>query len=138
MRVEGACDHRRCGSACCRLLGVPSVGARVNRERGTVSVPVAGQPQRWIDFLRARGADVREDWATVAYRQDVREPVVPIAYGPRRTEMLLIKSVCPQLAPDGDCRLHGTPEKPETCTTYPTIFDDLSVVPECSYRIVEE
>ena len=133
MAVTGSCTPATCGAACCKVLGVPASAARVNAARGTVSVPVS-EGTDWMEFMRARGATIQDGWATVAYRQDVKEPVVPIRYGPQKLDVLLVKHVCAQLD-DDKCKLHGTDEKPAACKAWPTELDDLSVVPGCGYRI---
>ena len=105
--------------------------------RGTVSVPVY-EGADWTAFLKARGADIKEGWATIAYRKDVKEPIVPITYGPRKTDMLLVKHVCAQLDDDGSCKLHGSSDFPSVCRNYPRVDDDLSIVPNCGFEIVED
>lgn len=135
LRVGGSCSA--CGQ-CCRTVGLPIAGLRVNAAARTVSTPVEGASEDWLAFLRARGAAIREGWATLPYRTDVPNPIVPVAYGPRGVALALVKHVCPQLTEDNGCRLHGTPEKPAVCARYPTPLDDLSVVPDCTHSITDD
>lgn len=127
-----------CG-LCCKTIGLPDTGEyTINTDEGTVTVPLHDNPSdAWLKFLAARGAHVENGTISLKFRPGAREPVIRIRYGPNRVPILLVKHTCPQLDEENDasCRLHGTPEFPEVCKNYPTIYDDLSIVPDCSYRI---
>lgn len=51
--------------------------------------------------------------------------------------VIYVNSRCQQLNEDNTCKLHNTDEFPSVCRDYPTIHDDLMIVPECGYKIVE-
>lgn len=52
-------------------------------------------------------------------------------------KVLYVRSRCRQLDSDNSCIIHGTDQFPKVCADYPTIYDDLTVVPECGYVIEE-
>lgn len=133
-KVLGSCNS--CGQ-CCRLIGLPDTGEyKVDTQGGTVSVPMPDNPsEAWLKFLEARGAQIEDGWVTLPTRPGAREPVVRIRYGPRRFPVLLVKHTCPQLDDDNNCKLHGTPDFPDVCAGYPKVDDDLTIVPDCGYRV---
>ena len=130
MEVKGDC-HASCG-ACCRIIGIPDLPYELHD--GVLITDMIDNPtDRWVEFLKARGS-VEDGKLSIKYRTDVKEPIIKYAYGPKKLRLLLVKSICPKLNEDSSCQLHG-PAKPEVCKTYPTVYDDLSIVPECTYKI---
>lgn len=128
LAVVGECTAG-CG-ACCRTLRlpVPSWWPDAMLDRGMVP-PVDGDADFGL-FLAARGLQVDDETGVLH---------IPGVTSWRRswhlTEYVDFEQACPQLDEAGLCQLHGTAAYPPTCERYPTVRDDLRVVPSCTYRV---
>jgi hypothetical protein len=105
----------------------PSIDAKSH----TVRVSRFSHTPDFTRFMAVRGARF-EDGAMVVPYDDVEMPAKLILYGPAHLHVMMLKSRCPQLGPDENCKLHDSPDLPSTCRNYPLVLDDL--LPECSYK----
>lgn len=132
-RVVGSCTG--CGQ-CCRLLVVPATSATVHKEAGVVEMKLPVQAPEDEDFLMVRGAvRMGPDRVYVRYDRNLdRPPVTGMFYASRGA--MLVRSTCPHLKDDNRCGIYEA--RPQACRDYPVPSDNLKIVPECGYSIVED
>jgi Fe-S-cluster containining protein len=134
-RVVGSCSG--CG-ACCKLLAVPLYSYPVvDPARRVVTMRAPAEiGEDYGAFLEARGLRVVEGKLEIPYQPKDGKPPVRISTYGGQNPVAYVDSTCPHLQGDNGCDLHGTDAMPRVCRSYPTVKDDLSAVPECSYTVV--
>lgn len=140
LEVVGECTAG-CG-ACCRILAMPD--PRNNPfykewsnsllDQGLLPVPRMAS-FHFSYFLGIRGVKIAGDAIKIPINLIARRAWWRANYA--GTPYVYFSSVCPQLTPEGMCKLHGTGDFPEACRQFPTPLDDLGPLPECTYTIKE-
>ena len=103
---------------------------------GRVKVKLPPNPKPdWLNWLRLRGAAFVDGYALVPFREGAPRPAWISFYGTSAGPVTYIANTCTKLTDDNVCTIHDTPELPAMCKTYPLPDDDLSVVPDCGFRI---
>jgi|GEM_PF-2700629 len=134
VRRVGACNG--C-SLCCRTLVIPVPRPdAAKRSPIGVSFPLPLFPSRdLIHFYRARGLRVTANAVEVPLPPEASVELTN--RGPRLVARM--PHICPQLATDGRCRIHNSPEFPRACSSFPRHPEDiLDVAQECSYQFVTD
>ena len=134
MKRLGECNG--CG-LCCRTLIVP-VPHRSAAQRTPIGVriplPLFPSPDL-LHFYQVRGLRVDSKAVEVPLAADTT--VEFVSRGSRLVARMA--HTCPQLTTDGRCRIHGSPNFPRACSSFPRTPEDLlEVAEQCSYRFVSD
>lgn len=153
MRVTGFCN--RCGD-CCRhlILPLPAHEPLLLRMLGIILPLCFAVDEPTREWLRVRGCRVATEprsgremaWVPIVEASGAAQRLIRPEESPGDVSVVRrqvyagkpavwIASQCPHVSKRGKCGLHGTNRKPLVCAGFPSIHNDLSDLPRCSYRI---